>query len=204
MSEKDSRTSPHLMHVSPLEAERMHHIQLLLEHLFKHEDTTVRLILDHLYDVGSKNLIQQKIRCRSIRRIAKPVAKLSKPVFRVFALRWFHNNCPELITTWLHSQVAFEAKTTAQNVTTISPTPYPSETSLLQESPELTTKINYYQREICQLRTKLRWLTGTLVSAIALLGGSLVWVSYNSGAITSQTALPPQSIPVEVLETPRP
>ena len=35
------------------------------------------------------------------------IARFSKPVFRVFALRWFKKNCPRLVTRWLFRQVRF-------------------------------------------------------------------------------------------------
>lgn len=90
-----------------IEEERIHDVLLILENLFQREEATVKLVLDCLYDVGSVNLINQKIRHRPVKRVAKLIARMTKPAFRFFALRWFQSNCPKLITEWLHSQVRF-------------------------------------------------------------------------------------------------
>jgi len=90
-----------------MEEERMQDVLLMLEHLVEREDATVKIILDCLYDVGSINLINNKFNSRSLNGIMKYIAKMSKPVFRVVALRWFKKNCPKLIADWLHSQVKF-------------------------------------------------------------------------------------------------
>lgn len=90
-----------------LEDERMRDVQMLLESLFLREEVTVRLIADCLYDVGSINLLNQQVRSRPLNRLLKLVARNSKPVFRFFMVRWSRQNCPQLITKWLHSQVIF-------------------------------------------------------------------------------------------------
>jgi hypothetical protein len=90
-----------------MEQERIDDILLLLEHLFEREEATAKLILNFLYDVGSVNLINSKVPTRSFRGVLKWIARMSKPVFRLFALRWFKKNCPRLITEWLHSLVKF-------------------------------------------------------------------------------------------------
>ena len=90
-----------------LEDERMRDVQMLLESLFLREEVTVRLIADCLYDVGSINLLNQQVRSRPLNRLLKVVARNSKPVFRFFMVRWTRQNCPQLITKWLHSQVIF-------------------------------------------------------------------------------------------------
>ena len=89
------------------EDERMRDIELLLESLFLREEVTLRLIADCLYDVGSVNLLNQRIHSRPLNRFMKVIARRSKPVFRFFMLRWSKKNCPHLITQWLHSQVDF-------------------------------------------------------------------------------------------------
>lgn len=92
------------------EDERIRDVEMLLESLFLREEVTVRLIVDCLYDVGSINLVNQRVRLRPLNRFLKIIAKRSKPIFRIFALRWTKKNCPGLIATWLHSQVVFESK----------------------------------------------------------------------------------------------
>ena len=138
-----------------LEEERIHDVLLLLEHLAQREEATVKIILDCLYDVGSVNLLNQKLHNRQLNQLVKSVATMSKPVFRIIALRWFKRNCPQLITDWLHSQVTFE--------------------DLVEQSDTLTSQVSDVQpnslpasgnREIQHLRTQVRWLTGLLIVVI--------------------------------------
>ena len=93
-----------------LEDARMQDISLLLENLFEREEVTVKLLLDCLYDVGSVNLINHKFQSRFLNGTLKSVARLSKPAFRLLALRWFKKNCPQLLTNWLRSKVTFQDK----------------------------------------------------------------------------------------------
>lgn len=90
-----------------IEDDRMRDVELLLESLFLREEVTLRLVLDCLYDVGSMNLVNQQVRSRPLNRIMKAIARLSKPAFRPFMLRWSRKNCPHLIAEYLHSQVRF-------------------------------------------------------------------------------------------------
>ena len=90
------------------EDERIRDVEMLLESLFLREEITVRLIVDCLYDVGSVNLLNQRVQSRPLNRMLKMIARYSKPVFRIFAMRWTKRNCPRMIANWLHSQVVFE------------------------------------------------------------------------------------------------
>lgn len=98
---------PKLLEEQRLKEERMHDVLLLLQHLVEREETTVRMILDCLYDVGSINLINKKVTIKPANRLMKGIATLSKPAFRMIALRWFKANCPLLITEWLQTKVRF-------------------------------------------------------------------------------------------------
>lgn len=88
------------------EEKRLQDIFLLLETMFLREETTVKLVLDCLYDIGSVNLINKKVRTRPLNGIMKSIARLSKPVFRIVAWRWFMKNCPKLLVDWLHRKVS--------------------------------------------------------------------------------------------------
>ena len=90
-----------------IKQERMHEVLILLEHLVEREEVTVKLILDRLYDIGSVNLIDRKFHHRRLNRIVRSIATMTKPIFRIFALRWFKKNCPKLIADWLLEQVSF-------------------------------------------------------------------------------------------------
>ncbi|MGD1866064.1 MAG: hypothetical protein ACFB0D_16065 [Phormidesmis sp.] len=93
-----------------IEDDRMRDVELLLESLFLREEVTLRLVLDCLYDVGSMNLVNRRVQSRPLNRIMKAIARLSKPAFRPFMLRWSRKNCPHLIAEYLHSQVRFGPK----------------------------------------------------------------------------------------------
>ena len=87
------------------EEERMRDVQVLLQNLTLQEETTIKLIIDCLYDVGSVNILNTKVAWKPANQVVKLVARTSKPVFRAIAWRWFKGNCPELITNWLASKV---------------------------------------------------------------------------------------------------
>lgn len=91
-----------------MKQQRMRDVMLLLESLFEREETTVKMIIDCLYDVGSVNLINKKFQSKPLNGWLKWIAALSKPVFRVVAIRWFKKNCPQLLTNWLHTKVRFK------------------------------------------------------------------------------------------------
>ncbi len=149
----------------------MQDVRLLLDHLSRSQETTIKLIIDCLYDVGAVNLINQKIQPTPLNRLGKSVASISKPAFRLIAYQWFKKNCPELITNWLHKKVSFGAKpTTLDNlnvqVVEVLPPPAPSQPPLI------------VSQEMKRLRAQVRILAGMLVGAIALLGGATLWLVY--------------------------
>ena len=152
------------------EVERMQDVRLLLTHLFRSQETTIKLIIDCLYDVGAVNLINQKIHINSLNRLSKSVASVSKPVFRVIAYRWFKKNCPDLIVRWLYKKVTFQPKSTpstalSAQVVEVLPPP-PSQHQLVMS------------QEVKRLRAQVRILAGILVGAIALFGGATLWLMY--------------------------
>ncbi|MFW6296773.1 MAG: hypothetical protein ACOC04_06245 [Halothece sp.] len=91
-----------------IEEERLRDIHLLVEHLLKKEEVTLKLLLDCVYDIGSVNLINTKVRSRSLNPVMKYIARLSKPAFRIVALRWVQKNCPQLLANWLYRKVSFK------------------------------------------------------------------------------------------------
>lgn len=146
-----------------MEEQRMRDILLLLEHLAQRETITVNLILDRLYDIGSVNLINKKFRSRSLKKMMKLITKTSKPVFKVIALRWFQKNGPKLIADLLHEKVSF-----------------PQE----EDKPEKEVQLQVYSlpegenqaiEVVKRLQSRVRVLTGMLIGAIAVCGGSFFW-----------------------------
>jgi hypothetical protein len=153
-----------------LQTERMHDVLLLIDNLFRREDLTIKIILGCLYDVGSANLINQKFRSRSLNGLMKQISKTSKPAFSFFAMRWLKKNCPELVTRWLYSKVSFQNKP-GNTVQALKSEVLDARAVLLDEESR--------KQEIKQLRSQVKWLTGLLIGAVTLLGGSTIWLSYS-------------------------
>lgn len=107
LTRRESSDFSRIIREKQLEEERLQDVQLLLENLFLREEATLKIIVDCLYDVGSVNLINQKCQLRPLNRLMKWIAKLTKPSFHFFAVRWTKQNAPKLIADWLHSQVTF-------------------------------------------------------------------------------------------------
>ncbi|MDJ0707965.1 MAG: hypothetical protein QNJ46_32230 [Leptolyngbyaceae cyanobacterium MO_188.B28] len=182
-------TSPLELFKSPeekrLEEDRIHDVLLLLEHLVQREEATVKIILDCLYDVGSVNLLNRKLHNRQLNQLVKSVAIMSKPAFRIIAMRWFKRNCPQLITDWLHSQVTFE-DSVEQSDALISQVSDSHSDSLPPSE----------NREIQRLRTQVRWLTGLLIIALSTLGSAVIWLGHH----TDQQLLQSQPSRIQVSE----
>ncbi|EAZ88981.1 hypothetical protein [Crocosphaera chwakensis] len=98
---------PRLSEAQKLEIEQRKNVILLVENLMEREEATFKMIIDCLYDVGSVNLINQKVAVRPLNRVMRLIARLSKPSFRAVAFYWVKRNTPELIADWLLSKVRF-------------------------------------------------------------------------------------------------
>ncbi len=88
--------------------ERMRDVTLLLQQLVEREETSLKLIIDCLIDVGAINYANHKLHNPSLNKIMKVLVGYIKPVARVIALRWLKKNLPDLLTAWLESKVSFE------------------------------------------------------------------------------------------------
>jgi hypothetical protein len=143
-----------------MEAERMQDVVLLLERLAAHDETTVRLIMDCLYDVGSVHFVNQKMPNPMLNALMRGTTKLSKPVFRLFAVKWFQKNCPQMIADWLYTVATMQAPTAAQN-----PPP---------ETIEVMQQLEVSRQQVRALRTQVRCLTGFAVGLVVVLGGAIV------------------------------
>ncbi len=104
--EKDKYISK-LSKAEQLEVERKKNVILLVENLMEREEITIKMIIDGLYDVGSVNFVDKKFRLRSVNKMLKIIARLSKPSFRVIAFHWGKKIAPELITDWLLQKIKF-------------------------------------------------------------------------------------------------
>lgn len=91
------------------EEKRMQDVLLLLEDLAQREETTVKKVLECLYDIGSVNLINKKMPVGPLNPLLKILVRtrFSKFLFVKLAWRWFAKNCPRLIANWLYRKVSF-------------------------------------------------------------------------------------------------
>jgi hypothetical protein len=189
ITEEAMRDSDKRSEEKKMQEERRHEILLLLEHLVSYEEITIKLIIDCLYDVGSVNLINQRVQLPLLKRPLKGVAGISKPIVKVIAFRWFKRNCPQIITNWLFSKVAFPPLAKPIPV----PPPLPDPVVPEQIVPELITSVEseHLSREVRRLRGQVRLLSGVSIGAIAALGGVLVWMTYRPEMQSSQPLIHP-------------
>ncbi len=143
-----------------MSAERMQDVVLLLERLAAHDETTVRLIMDCLYDVGSVHFINQRMPNPLLNGLMRGTTKLSKPVFRLFAVKWFQKNCPQMIADWLYTVATMQAPTARAET--------PPETIDVMQQLEVS------QQQVRALQTRVRCLTGFAVGLVMVLGGTIV------------------------------
>lgn len=135
------------------ELEQSQRVMLLLEDLIDRERHTLEAIMQSLFEVGSVNFVNQKVRMRFLRPVLRPAVKVSKPVLTYVGYRWFRKKGPRLIVNWLFRKIRFAPPSAAAK----SPTPAPPANTLM------------YQGEIRRLRSQVRWTTGALVSVSGIL-----------------------------------
>jgi hypothetical protein len=171
-----------------IEEERMRDILLLLDSLFRREETTAKLILNCLYDIGSVNWVNKKFRTRPANGLMKWIARLSKPAFRIFALRWMKQNCPELIAKWMHSKVTFEQP---QNTPEAAVVEAETARKSIPEDLESCT------HEIVRLRSQVKTLTALLIGVTVSLGSAVAWTVWKD-----QSELESVHQPQRIISTP--
>lgn len=154
-----------------LEQERMQDVMLLLENLAEREKDTIKIIIDCLYDVGSVNLANQKLRSRTLNGLTQAMARMSKPAFRFFAWRWFRKNSPELITNWLKKKISFQTQAAKPPQTLAAP--------VTDTKPQYLLAAEKQTQEIKMLRSQVKFLTLMLLGAITIFGSSSLWLSYS-------------------------
>lgn len=166
------------------EEEKIHDVLLLLENISCREETSIKVIIDSLYDIASVNLINQKFRSRTLKGSLKLIARVSKPAFRIIAWRWYKKNCPQLIVNWLRKKVAFEPIVRVKQEAKLEP-------ELVSELQPVKTdslvQLENQTREVRYLRSQVRILTSVLVGLIVAFGGTVVWFSYSLERYNLQT-----------------
>ncbi|MGK7943936.1 MAG: hypothetical protein AB4058_05655 [Microcystaceae cyanobacterium] len=163
------------------EQEKLHDTLLLLDHLFKREETTAKMILGNLYDIATVNLINNKVPLKMASPLLKLFATTAKPLASVVAVRAFQALCPKLIADYLYSLVEFKPQdTTSIEVLEID--------SLSR--PEMEAKL----QQVKQLQGRVRFLTGSLVATLALFAGSSLFVAHRLGVQPQDIVQPTQTV----------
>lgn len=157
------------------EKERMHDVYLLLKNLSSREEVTIKLIIDSLYDIASVHLINKKFNSGLLRKVLKPISRMSKPAFRFFAWRWFLKNFPRLVTKWLYRQVTVNILKKAKKPVTV--TKQNAQLEIATKS-EIELVKQEQRREIIYLRSRIKWLTGLLIGVITIFSSGFVWLGY--------------------------
>jgi len=125
------------------EQQRMQDVLVLLQHLAENEETTIKLIIECLYDVGTINFINKKVQNDSINHLTKTLMGMSKPIAKRYGYYRFKKDCPELIVNWLKRKIAFSApKAKAVKPQATTPKVEPAPISTDQQSPVLQTAQN--------------------------------------------------------------
>ncbi|NJN61485.1 MAG: hypothetical protein HC795_08130 [Coleofasciculaceae cyanobacterium RL_1_1] len=152
------------------EDERVRDILLAVEQLFQREEKAVDFVLSCLYDIGSVNLINNKVPITLLKPALRSIARFSRPAFRLIAVRWFHQNCPQLITDWLHSLVVFK--------TSDSETSSAIDIKVLENDTDLAFAVQQKQNEVTQLQQQLRQTIVLAVMIVAMFGSATLWLGY--------------------------
>ena len=158
------------------EAQCSQEVKFLLANLLKREQTTVKAIIASLYDVGTTNLVNQRVSVRLFRPLVRPVFKLSKPVLIALGYRWVCKKCPILITRWLQRKVkaiTSRAQIAAPVVPAAAAIELPSEQPLLSSG------------EIRRLRSQVRWTSVALAGVSATLAITVTKIDLNLKPVES-------------------
>lgn len=153
------------------EKERKRDVLILIQHLIESQAVTAKLIIDCLYDIGSVNLINQKVRWRPLNKTLKAITWMPKPFFRLAALYWLKNSSPQIIANWLYSKVAFPEP--------VQKKPEKPVLEVKEISEDYLAKIEDKNSEVQRLRRQVRLLKGSLIGTIALFGGGFIWLGYS-------------------------
>lgn len=159
------------------EQDRLNEILILLQQLFQREEATAKRIIECLYDIGTVNFINKKVRLFPFNSLLKYLLKFPKPLAKILGLKlYLQPKCPQLITDWLYTLVEFKEKDDLE-----------IETATIET--ELLPEVEKSHQEIKLLRQKVRLLTGSLVMTIFVFGGSFA-LMVNSSNINFAEILP--------------
>jgi len=179
-----------------MQAECMHDVALLLEAIFRDQEPMVKLILDRLYDIGSADVIDQKLTLRPLNRVTKAIAPRMKPLFRVVGFIWFRQKCPALVTNWLYKKVtsgqllpqlmqdiqAEDIKLEQLEQLEQAPPTDSHQWSALPATVRSADHMRMEQssQEIRRLRSQVQFLLSALVGTVMILGSTTLWLMRDS------------------------
>ena len=168
---------------------RRQEVEILVTQLMKNEEATIKLLIDRLLETGATNFINRKVGFRPANRGLKACIGLAKPMGRWYGYRWLCNKTPRMITKWLFSKVAFNPPKPKVAAVT------PPKTIPVQGSPipENLPQVDYYQRQIRQLQSQVRVVSGIALFLGSALGGVVIW--QNSGVFFGLSE--PKSLRIE-------
>ncbi len=148
------------------EEKLMNEVLVLIKTLVYNEEMTIKLIIDCLYDVGITNLINQKLQLGTLNKTLKFMTKISKPLIKILAWKWFKNNCPQLITEWLKSKVTFPQES-AQKIEVV-----------VENQPENIAASSQIidQNQVKRLNFQVKFLIGLLIAVLTIFTGSSIWL----------------------------
>jgi hypothetical protein len=150
------------------EEQLINEVRLLLKTLIYQEEVTIKEIIDCLYDVGSTNLVNQKLKFGTLNKTLKFITKMSKPAFKILAWQWFKKNCPELITQWLQGKVAFLRIEETKVEVMVE-----NENLSLASIPEPLDQGQIEQ--VKRLHSQVKLLIGVLAATVTMFSGTLIW-----------------------------
>jgi hypothetical protein len=166
-----STLSPQQAAEQQAEIERMQEVTLLLANLLEREQSTIKAVIGCLYDVGTVNLINHRIKFRFLRPLARPLLKISKPVLTTVGYRWVSKKCPPILTRWLQGKV--------KSVTSSRPPKTSPKPVAVVAAPVAEPQTMLYQGEIRRLRSQVRWTTAALAGVSATLAIMLTQIDLN-------------------------
>ncbi|MDP5017660.1 MAG: hypothetical protein NWQ43_10210 [Dolichospermum sp.] len=172
---KPVKISNHLTQQSPekiKEEKLMGEVLLLVKTLIYEKEITIKLIIDCLYDIGATNFINYKFQLGTLNKTLKLITKISKPVFKILAWKWFKNNCPNLIAGWLQSKVTF-TRAEERNIEVV----VENETTNIVSSSQVSDQNQI--DEIKYLHFQVKLLISILVALVTMFSGSFIWLNYS-------------------------
>ncbi len=169
--------------------ELMQDVYILVENLIHREETTVRLVIDCLYDVGTVNLINQKFRSRTFNKTLKLASRVSKPAFKMIAWRLVRKKSPRLITNWLQRKVAFPKAEPQVNQAELAVQQPEAVNSIAPQdvSTNILPPAQYQIQEVKHLRSQVKLLVSLIIGIVTVFGGSFAWMNYQIQQSHQQT-----------------